>query len=159
MFKRGTRIIFVGNLNFKTNEEDLEKIFKEFGTIEQITLPRQDENGNKGFAYITFSSPEEAEAALRKDESTVDGKIITVEFYRRKQRFRGFSDRRSYEEPSKSKGKHHHHHHHHHRESSDDYDSLKSKRKRKHHHHHKKDKKHRHHKKTNEYSSDYEQSS
>lgn len=155
MLKRKTRCIYVGNLNFQTSEADLEKLFSEVGTIEQITIPRHDDGRNKGFAYVTFSSPEEADAALRKDESTVDGKIIAVEFYRRP-RPRFFQSRFRADPPDKPDRhhRHRHHHHRHHRRSDSDSSPSEKRHHHRHHHHSKSDKHHRHHSKSGARSSD-----
>ena len=41
--------IFVGNLNFKLKTEDLEKMFSEFGNIEEcIIITDRDSNRSKG---------------------------------------------------------------------------------------------------------------
>ena len=68
MMSNRTKIIYVGGLSFQTTEETLKELFREFGDIDEITLPRRDDNRIKGFAYIRFATPEQAQAALKKDE-------------------------------------------------------------------------------------------
>lgn len=50
------REIFVTNLPFKANEDDLSEVFSRFGTVESVILPRKVDGGSKGFAFIAFSS-------------------------------------------------------------------------------------------------------
>ena len=47
------RKVFVGNLTFDVEEEDLYDIFRDCGSIEDVYIPRR-----KGFAFITYRSRE-----------------------------------------------------------------------------------------------------
>ena len=63
--------IFVRNLSYATTEEDLEKLFSEFGPLTETSLPvDRHTRKQKGFAFITFMMPEHAVAAF----SALDGK-------------------------------------------------------------------------------------
>jgi RNA recognition motif-containing protein len=57
--------IFVGNLNFRTTEQELRSLFFEYGTVEAVSLPTDRETGQaRGFAFIDMPNQTEAEAAI-----------------------------------------------------------------------------------------------
>lgn len=57
--------LFVGNLSFDTNRDDLFGIFGEYGSVVSIRLPTHPETEQpKGFGYVQFGSVDEAKAAL-----------------------------------------------------------------------------------------------
>ncbi|MCC5813903.1 MAG: RNA-binding protein [Leptospira sp.] len=63
--------IYVGNLNFRISEEALRNSFSSFGNITEIRMIRDRETGNfKGFAFISFETPESAQKAV----SAMNGK-------------------------------------------------------------------------------------
>mmetsp|Transcript_6173 Transcript_6173/g.14337 ORF Transcript_6173/g.14337 Transcript_6173/m.14337 type:complete len:675 (+) Transcript_6173:55-2079(+) len=80
--------VFLGKLPRNITEERLAKAFRACGKIERIHLAREEkEEGKpcKGFGWITFSSPEEAEAACDLSEMLeVNGKKIVVSIARAK---------------------------------------------------------------------------
>ena len=57
--------LFVGNMAFECSNEDLSDAFSPHGTILSVRIPTDRESGQpKGFGYVTFSTVEEATAAL-----------------------------------------------------------------------------------------------
>jgi cold-inducible RNA-binding protein len=57
--------IFVGNLDFKVTENDLQDAFAAFGTVLETNLVTDRSTGRpRGFAFVTMSSPEEAQKAI-----------------------------------------------------------------------------------------------
>ena len=59
--------IFVGNLDFRTTREEVETLFSQAGKIDDVFLPMDRETGRpRGFAFVTFSSDEEAAAAIQR---------------------------------------------------------------------------------------------
>ena len=58
--------IYVGNLAYQVTEEELQAKFKEFGKIEDCKLIiDRATSRSKGFGFITFSSEEEADSAVK----------------------------------------------------------------------------------------------
>ena len=57
--------LYVGNLNFKTTEDDLRAAFAANGrTVREVFLPSDRETGRpRGFAFVTMGSDAEAKAA------------------------------------------------------------------------------------------------
>merc|ERR1719476_1292830 len=57
----GGKKIYIGNLNIRAEERDLEDIFGEFGEIEDVYIPRDKSTWlGRGFAFVTFSSKDAA---------------------------------------------------------------------------------------------------
>ncbi len=57
--------LFVGNLAYKTTENDLHDAFSAFGTVTEANLMVDRASGrSRGFAFVTMSSPEEAQKAI-----------------------------------------------------------------------------------------------
>jgi RNA recognition motif-containing protein len=57
--------LFVGNLDFKVTENDLQDAFAAFGTVVEANLVTDRQTGRpRGFAFVTMSSPEEAQKAI-----------------------------------------------------------------------------------------------
>ncbi|MBI2344927.1 RNA-binding protein [Candidatus Dependentiae bacterium] len=71
--------IFIGNLPFSTTKMDLQALFETFGTITNIHIPVNKETGQaRGFAFVSFESGNEAEAALSVNGQDVKGRAIKV---------------------------------------------------------------------------------
>lgn len=73
--------IFIGSLNFKMTEEELKKEFEQYGEIQLTRMPLHEtmKNRNKGIAFITFSTTQQAQAALAMNGQPVKGRNIKVE--------------------------------------------------------------------------------
>jgi len=76
--------LFVGNLSFKTTENDLQDAFAQFGTVTETNLMvDRMTNRPRGFGFVTMSSDEEAQKAIDglhgKD---FDGRALTVNIAR-----------------------------------------------------------------------------
>ena len=57
--------LFVGNLDFKVTENDLQDAFAAHGTVVEANLVTDRTTGRpRGFAFVTMSSPEEAQKAI-----------------------------------------------------------------------------------------------
>src|SRR5436309_13174878 len=59
--------LFVGNLNFKTNDDDLRTLFSQAGTCESATVMMDRATGrSRGFGFVEMSSDEEALMAVQQ---------------------------------------------------------------------------------------------
>jgi len=57
--------IYVGNLDFKVNESDLEEIFQEYGTVSSAKIITDKYSGrSKGFGFVTMDEDEEGTKAI-----------------------------------------------------------------------------------------------
>src|ERR1700756_1401077 len=75
----GTKL-YVGNLSFNTTENELQELFSQAGTVQEVTLMQDKFTGkSRGFAFVTMSSDTEAQAAISKfNGQTVEGRPLTV---------------------------------------------------------------------------------
>ncbi|MDD9938465.1 MAG: RNA-binding protein, partial [Myxococcales bacterium] len=75
-----SRKIFVGNLNFATEGDSLRDFCASAGTVVDVHIPLDRESGRpRGFAFVTFSSEEEAAAAVeRLDGQALDGRPLRI---------------------------------------------------------------------------------
>lgn len=65
-YENASRKVFVGNLSFKTTEEDLRRNFDKCGEIEFVKVATFEDTGKcKGFAWVTFKEPEAAAWAVK----------------------------------------------------------------------------------------------
>jgi len=75
----GTKL-FVGNLNFKTTQGEVEDLFAEAGDIEEVFLPADRNTGRpRGFAFVTFADEDSARDAIQKfDGHDLGGRPLRV---------------------------------------------------------------------------------
>jgi len=76
--------LFVGNLSFNTTENDLQDAFTAHGTVLEANLMVDKASGRpRGFAFVTMSTPEEAQKAIEAmNGATLDGRPLTVNIAR-----------------------------------------------------------------------------
>ncbi|NOY95608.1 MAG: RNA-binding protein [Chlorobi bacterium] len=72
--------IYVGNLDFKVNENDLEGIFEEYGTVSSSKVITDKFSGrSKGFGFITMENQDEANKAISElNGATLENREIVV---------------------------------------------------------------------------------
>ena len=75
----GTKL-YVGNLSFNTTENELQELFAQAGTVQEVSLMQDKFTGkSRGFAFITMGSDEDAQNAISKlNGQTVEGRPLTV---------------------------------------------------------------------------------
>jgi len=57
--------IYVGNMSFDSNEEDLRKLFEAHGQVESVNIITDRDTGRpKGFGFVEMSNDTEAKAAI-----------------------------------------------------------------------------------------------
>ena len=91
--------LFVGNLSFNTTENDLQDAFAAHGTVIEANLMMDRMTGKpRGFAFITMSTPEEAQKAIEAlNGASLDGRNLTVNVARpREERPAGGGGRNRY---------------------------------------------------------------
>ncbi len=72
--------LFVGNLSFDTTETDLQGAFAAHGTVTEASLMLDRQSGRpRGFAFVTMSTPEEAQKAIAAlNGAQLGGRVLTV---------------------------------------------------------------------------------
>jgi nucleolin len=80
------KTIYVHNLPYQATEEDISKVFETFGTIVDggVRIARNSvSRQSKGFAYVDYAAPEEAQKAVQSCASThahVGGRLVRVDY-------------------------------------------------------------------------------
>src|SRR5512136_1294569 len=76
--------LFVGNLDFKVTENDLQDAFAAHGTVVEANLVTDKFSGRpRGFAFVTMSTPEEAQKAIEAmNGKDLGGRAVTVNIAR-----------------------------------------------------------------------------
>jgi RNA recognition motif-containing protein len=88
--------LFVGNLSFNTTENEIHEAFSAHGTVVEANLMMDRMTGrSRGFAFVTMSTPEEAQKAIEAmNGSSLGDRALTVNIARPKEeRPRGGGDR------------------------------------------------------------------
>jgi len=72
--------LFVGSLPWSINDQSLEELFAEFGTVASAKVIMDRESGrSKGFGFVEFDDDDAAKAAIDKlNNSDVQGRTIVV---------------------------------------------------------------------------------
>ncbi|XP_031816107.1 protein boule-like isoform X8 [Sarcophilus harrisii] len=60
--------IFVGGIDFKTNENDLRKFFAQYGSVKEVKIVNDRAGVSKGYGFITFETQEDAQKILQEAE-------------------------------------------------------------------------------------------
>jgi RNA recognition motif-containing protein len=84
--------LHVGNLAFETAEIQLEDLFAEAGTVLEASLMQDAGTGrSRGFAFITMSTPAEAQEAIRRfNGAELNGQPLSVTEARPREERGGF---------------------------------------------------------------------
>ena len=132
MEKKPTKICFVSGLDYTVTEQELRDFFKDVAEIVECDIKRREDGKCKGFAFISFSTPELAQkAAEAKNESRFKNHFIDVELNNTARNNlnekpliidinsedvpTSFSKTEEKDNERHSRSRRHHHHHHHHR--------------------------------------------
>jgi len=72
--------IYVGNLAFKANEDDLRHAFESFGEVTSVTIIKDRYSSeSKGFGFVEMPSPAEAKSAIEGlNGKDLKGKSLNV---------------------------------------------------------------------------------
>lgn len=72
--------LYVGNLSFDTLKNELQTLFAQTGTVENVSLIADRETGrSRGFGFIEMSTKEEGAAAIEKfNGQELGGRFLKV---------------------------------------------------------------------------------
>jgi len=72
--------IFVGNLSFNTNEDELRQLFEPYGQVDRVSIMTDRDTGrSRGFGFVEMASNEDGEKAITAlNGSQVGGRTINV---------------------------------------------------------------------------------
>ncbi len=72
--------IYVGNLAYRTSEDELRATFEPFGTVASVHIIKDRETGqSKGFGFVEMPSPADGQAAIEAlNGKEVGGRKLNV---------------------------------------------------------------------------------
>jgi RNA recognition motif-containing protein len=76
--------MYVSNLSFHTTDNDLRKLFEQFGSVSSAKVITDRETGrSRGFGFVEMESEKEGNEAMKKlDQKEVEGKVLSVSIAR-----------------------------------------------------------------------------
>jgi len=88
--------MYVSNLGFHTSDDDLRKLFEQFGQVSSAKVITDRETGkSRGFGFVEMGSNTEAEQAMAKlNGKEVEGRQISVSVAREKENRSGGGGKR-----------------------------------------------------------------
>jgi RNA recognition motif-containing protein len=82
--------VYVGNLSYSVNNEQLEELFANHGTVKSVNIIE-----GKGFGFVEMSTPEEAENAKQAlNDTEFNGRPLKIDEARPQKPRRDFNDNR-----------------------------------------------------------------
>jgi len=84
--------IYVGNLSFETSKNELQTLFAQTGTVENVSLIEDRETGrSRGFGFVEMSTKEEGAAAIEKfNGQELGGRFLKVNEAKQRENRVGF---------------------------------------------------------------------
>ena len=91
-----TQKLYVGNLNFDANEDQVRELFGSFGTVEDVKIVMDRFSGrSRGFAFVRMDSSDSAGKAKEAlNGQPFQGKALVIDWARTEQRDRPMGERR-----------------------------------------------------------------
>ncbi len=79
--------MYVSNLGYHTTDDDLKKMFEQFGSVSSAKVITDRETGrSRGFGFVEMSSNDDAEQAMKGlNGKDVEGRQIAVSVAREKE--------------------------------------------------------------------------
>lgn len=82
--------IYVGNLPFSVDEQELHQMFEQFGEIESANLIIDRASGrSKGFGFVSFKDKGAMSKALSLNDTEINGRKLRVNEARERERTEG----------------------------------------------------------------------
>jgi RNA recognition motif-containing protein len=72
--------IFVGNLSFRTTEQDIRSLFEPYGTVDRVSIVTDRETGQpRGFGFVEMGNDTEGDRAIASvNGQEVGGRALNV---------------------------------------------------------------------------------
>ncbi len=72
--------IYIGNMNYRTTEEDVNTLFSQYGEVESVKLISDRETGRaKGFGFVTMTDDAAAKEAIEAlNEKEYEGRTLRI---------------------------------------------------------------------------------
>lgn len=82
--------IYVGNLPFNATQEDVHRLFSQYGTVESVSLITDRDTGRpKGFGFVEMSPEGATKAIAALDQTEFGGRNLNVNEARPREEGRG----------------------------------------------------------------------
>jgi cold-inducible RNA-binding protein len=89
-----TKKVYVGNLPFRTTEEDLANLFSSVGAVESVSIITDRDTGrSKGFGFVSMGADDADKAIAQFNGTDFNGRALTVNEARPIVKKEGFSNR------------------------------------------------------------------
>lgn len=91
-----TQKLYVGNLNFDANEDQVRELFGTYGQVEEVKIVMDRFSGrSRGFAFVRMDSSDSAGKAKESlNGQPFQGKALVIDWARTEQRDRPMGERR-----------------------------------------------------------------
>ena len=72
--------IYIGNMNYRTTEDDINSLFSQYGEVESVKLISDRETGRaKGFGFVTMNDDAAAKEAIEAlNEKEFEGRTLRI---------------------------------------------------------------------------------
>lgn len=73
--------LMIRNIAFQATKNDIKELFKEFGSLKKVRLPKKMDGQHRGFAFVEYDTVEEA--ALAKEalgRAHLYGRKLVIEY-------------------------------------------------------------------------------
>jgi len=72
--------IYVGNMNYRTSEDEINNLFSQYGEVSSVKLISDRETGRaKGFGFVTMDNEAEAKKAIEElNEKEFEGRTLRI---------------------------------------------------------------------------------
>lgn len=71
--------VFVGNLDFTTDEEEIREFFEKIGKVDYVRIVREKKTGkSQGFCYVKFAEKESVEKAIKLKNRTLKDRELRI---------------------------------------------------------------------------------
>ena len=72
--------IFVGNLSYRTTQDELQSVFGQYGNVERVSIVTDRDSGqSRGFAFVEMTEARDAETAISQlNGAELNGRTMNV---------------------------------------------------------------------------------
>lgn len=76
--EEAARTVFLNNLDYNVDEEAIKEVMQSSGLVKEVRLIKSLAGKSKGYAYVEFESPSQAEHAIKRDHELLSGRPMFI---------------------------------------------------------------------------------